>query len=55
MDAVAELERNPVSKHQIQPEYRYRDEQTDPGRDGAKFSGANADREVFIFPGQLTT
>ena len=32
MDAAAELGRNPVSKHQIQPEYRY--EQTDAGRDG---------------------
>ena len=28
----AELGRNPVSKHQIQPEYG--DEQTDAGRDG---------------------
>ena len=41
MDAAAELGRNPVSKHQIQPEYR--DEQAD------------ADREIFIFPFQLTT
>ena len=32
MDAAAELGRNPVSKHQIQPEYR--DEQADAGRDG---------------------
>ena len=32
MDAVAELGRNPVSKHQIQPEYE--DEQADAGRDG---------------------
>ena len=31
MDAAAELGRNPVSKHQIQPEYR--DEQADAGRD----------------------
>ena len=31
MDAAAELERNPVSKHQIQPEYG--DEQADTGRD----------------------
>ena len=29
--AAAELERNPVSKHQIQPEYG--DEQADAGRD----------------------
>ena len=32
MDAVAELGRNPVSKHQIQPEYG--DKQADAGRDG---------------------
>ena len=32
MDAAAELGRNPVSKHQIQPGYG--DEQTDAGRDG---------------------
>ena len=32
MDAPAELGRNPVSKHQIQPEYG--DEQADAGRDG---------------------
>ena len=31
MDAAAELGRNPVSKHQIQPEYG--DEQTAVGRD----------------------
>ena len=31
-DAAAELGRNPVSKHQIQPEYG--DEQADAGRDG---------------------
>ena len=32
MDAAAELGRNPVSKHQIQPEY-YGDEQADAGQD----------------------
>ena len=32
MDAAAELGGNPVSKHQIQPEYG--DEQVDAGRDG---------------------
>ena len=32
MGAAAELGRNPVSKHQIQPEYG--DEQADAGRDG---------------------
>ena len=48
MDAAAELGRNPVYKHQIQPEYG--DEQADAGRDcrtrlaRPKFSGANADR-----------
>ena len=31
MDATAELGKNPVSKHQIQPEYG--DGQTDAGRD----------------------
>ena len=58
MDAAAELEMNPVSKHRVQPEYR--DEQAEAGRDcrkpvsQAKFSGANADREILIFPVQLT-
>ena len=32
LDAAAELGRNPVSKHQIQPEYGNR--QADAGRDG---------------------
>ena len=32
MDAAAELGRNPISKHQIQPEYG--DGQDDAGRDG---------------------
>ena len=32
MDAATELGMNPVSKHQIQPEYR--DEQADAGGDG---------------------
>ena len=31
MDALAEIGRNPVSKHQIHPEYG--DEQADAGRD----------------------
>ena len=58
MDAAAELGRNPVSNHQIQPEYGYG--QADAGRDcrtrlETKFSGANADRGIFIFPVQLTT
>ena len=44
-------------RHQIQPEYG--DEQVDAKRDTAepsretKFSGSNADREIFIFPVQL--
>ena len=59
MDAAAGLGRNPVSKHQIQPEYR--DEQADAGRDcrnrlaRPKSSGTNADRGKFIFSVQLTT
>ena len=59
MDAAAELGRNAVSKHHIQPEYG--DEQADAGRDcrtpsrETKFSGANGDREKFIFSIQLTT
>ena len=36
MDAAAELGRNPVSEHQIQPEYG--DEQADAGRDGRTVS-----------------
>ena len=59
MDAAAELERNPVSRHQIQPESG--DEQAgagtglpNPSRE-TKFSGANADREIFSFPVQLAT
>ena len=59
MDATAELGRNPISKHQIQPEYG--DEQADAGRDCRTrfarpiFQGANADREILFFPVQLTT
>ena len=59
MDAAAEIGRNPVRKHQIQPEYG--DEQADAERDcrtrlaKAKFSGANGDREILFFPVQLTT
>ena len=53
MDAAAELRRNPVSKHQIQPEYG--DEQADAGRDcrirlARKLSGTNADREYSFSP-----
>ena len=59
MDAAAELGRNPVSKHQIKPEYG--DEQAGggtglpkPSRE-TKVSGTNADRGISIFPVQLTT
>ena len=54
-----ELGRNPVSKHEIQPEYG--DEQADAGRDcrlhlaRPNFPAANGDREISIFPVQLTT
>ena len=54
--AAAELGRNPVSKHQIQPEYGgecglTRDGTTlpNPSRE-TKFSGTNGDRENIIFP-----
>ena len=59
MDAAAESGRNPLSKHQIQPEYG--DEQADAGWDWlnpsreTKFSGTHGDRGIFIFPVQLTT
>ena len=58
MDATAG--RNPVSRHRIQPNYGD-DEQTDAGRDckirlaRPNSSGANGDREISIFPVQLTT
>ena len=60
MDTVAEIGRNPASKHQIQHEYG--DEQADAGRRllnrpsrETKFSGTYGDRGIFIFPVQLTT
>ena len=58
MDAAAEIGRNPVSKHQIQPEYE--DDQADAGRDcqtrlARPNSGANADREILTFRVQLIT
>ena len=58
MDAAAELGRNPVSMHQIQPEYG--DEQNrgtgrlNPSRE-TKFPGTHGDRGILIFPVQLTT
>ena len=60
MDAAADLGRNPVSKHQIQPEYggeqadAGRDCQTRPARPNSQ-AGADGDREKVIFPVQLTT
>ena len=60
MDTAADLGRNPVSKHQIQPEYG--GEQADAGRDCRtrlarpnSQAGADGDREKVIFPVQLTT
>ena len=55
MDAAAELGRNPVSKHQIQPEYG--DEKVDAGRDcRTRLARPNYQARtwtgeyVFIFP-----
>ena len=58
MDAAPKLGRNSVGKHQIQPEDE--DEQAGAGRDcrtrlARPNSGANGDREIFIFSVQLTT
>ena len=57
MDAAAEIGRNPVSKHQIQPEYE--DEQTDTGRLNpsreTKLTDTYGGRGILIFPVQLTT
>ena len=60
MDAAAELGRNPVSKHKIQPEYG--DEQADARRDcRTRLAGpssqarTNADKGIFISPVQLAT
>ena len=50
MGAAAEFERNPVSKHQIQPEYG--DEKADAGRDCRT---GLARPEILFFPVQLTT
>ena len=61
MDADAELGRNLVSKHQIQPEYG--DEQADAGRDcrnrlarpNSQARTRTGKYQVLIFPVQLTT
>ena len=59
MDAVAEGGRNPVSKHQIQPEVETENAGGGTGRPNlsreTNVSGANEDRETFIFPVQLIT
>ena len=59
MDAAAEVGRNPVSKHQIQPGCGEGTGGRGTGRPNpsreTKFSGANGDREMFIFPFQPTT
>ena len=59
MDATAEIGMNLVSKHQIQPEYGELAGWRGTGRPNPsreiKFSGPNGDREIFIFPVQLTT
>ena len=52
MDAAAELGRNPVSKHHIQPEYG--DEQADAGRGRrnpsreTKLPGTHGDRGILF-------
>ena len=61
MDAATELGRDPVRKHQIQPEYG--DEQAATGRDGNAEPVSRDQllrrerglRETLIFPVQLTT
>ena len=57
MDAAAELGRNPVSKHQIQPECG--DEQADAGRDcrtrPARPNSQARGQEILISPVELTT
>ena len=58
-DAAAESGRNPVSKHHTQPECGERAGRRGTGRPNpsreTKFPSSNADREIFIFPVQLTT
>ena len=60
IDAVAEIGRSPVSKHQVQPEYG--DEQADAGRDYRnRLARSNSqartrtNKKIFVFPVQLTT
>ena len=58
MDAAAKIGRNPVRKHQFQPDCVWRvsglTERPNVSRE-TKFSDANGDREKNIFPVQLTT
>ena len=54
MDAAAGLERNPLSKHNIHEQAGRGTGLPNPYRE-TKFSGANGDREMSIFPVQLTT
>ena len=64
MDAAARIGKNPVRKHQIQPECGERAGSRETGRPSlprdTKLSGANGDREEIdrektFFPVQLTT
>ena len=58
MDAAAEIGRNPISKHYIQPDYG--DEKADAGRDcrtrlARPIAQARTEtRDILIFPVQLT-
>ena len=52
MDAAAEIGRDPVSKHQIQPKYGH--EQADAGRDQIR-RRERGQGNTFMFPVQLTT
>ena len=57
MDAAAELGRNPVKKHRIQTMEMSTLTQAavpNPSRE-TKFSGANGNKYIFIFPIRLTT
>ena len=48
MDAAAELGRNPVSKHQIQPEYGDVMLTRDGTARETKFSGTHGDRGILF-------
>ena len=59
MDATVEIRKNPVNKHQIQPECGEQagcrgTRRPNPSRE-TKFSVANRDREILFYPVQLTT